>query len=139
MVDLSTEYLGMKLKNPVIAGSSGLTNSVKSVKELEENGAGAVVLKSIFEEEIAFEYEDIMNEAESKGYNLDQFDYYDYKIKEDNLDKYTTLISESKKKCFHSYYRERQLCIFPRMARLCISAGEGRCGCSGAEYVFPAL
>ena len=97
MVDLSTEYLGLKLKNPVIAGSSGLTNSVKSVKELAENGAGAVVLKSIFEEEIAFEYEDIMKEAESKGYNLDQFDYYDYKIKEDNIDKYTTLISESKK------------------------------------------
>ena len=97
MVDLSTEYLGLKLKNPVIAGSSGLTNSVKSIKELEESGAAAVVLKSIFEEEIAFEYEDILNEAESKGYNLDQFDYYDYKIKEDNLDKYTTLISESKK------------------------------------------
>jgi dihydroorotate dehydrogenase (fumarate) len=97
MVDLSTEYLGMKLKNPVIAGSSGLTNSVKSIKELAENGAGAVVLKSIFEEEIAFEYEDILKEAESKGYNLDQFDYYDYKIKEDNLDKYTTLINESKK------------------------------------------
>jgi dihydroorotate dehydrogenase (fumarate) len=97
MVDLSTEYLGLKLKNPVIAGSSGLTNSVKSIKELEENGAAAVVLKSIFEEEIAFEYEDIIKEAESKGYNLDQFDYYDYKIKEDNLDKYTTLISESKK------------------------------------------
>jgi dihydroorotate dehydrogenase (fumarate) len=55
------------------------------------------VLKSIFEEEIAFEYEDILKEAESKGYNLDQFDYYDYKIKEDNLSKYTTLISESKK------------------------------------------
>jgi dihydroorotate dehydrogenase (fumarate) len=97
MADLSTEYLGMKLKNPVIAGSSGLTNSVKSIKELEENGAAAVVLKSIFEEEIAFEYEDILKEAESKGYNLDQFDYYDYKIKEDNIDKYTTLIRESKK------------------------------------------
>ena len=97
MVDLSTEYLGMKLKNPVVAGSSGLTNSVKSIREMEENGAGAVVLKSNFEEEIAFEYEDVLKEAESKGYNLDQFDYYDYKIKEDNIDKYTTLISESKK------------------------------------------
>ncbi|MGD9136284.1 MAG: dihydroorotate dehydrogenase-like protein [Desulfobacterales bacterium] len=97
MVDLSTEYLGMKLKNPVIAGSSGLTNSAKSIKEFEENGAGAVVLKSIFEEEIAFEYEDVLKEAESKGYDLDQFDYYDYKIKEDNIDKYTTLITESKK------------------------------------------
>ena len=97
MADLSTQYLGMTLKNPVIAGSSGLTNSVKSIKKLEEGGAGAVVLKSIFEEEIAFEYDDILKEAESKGYDLDQFDYYDYKIKEDNINKYTALISEAKK------------------------------------------
>ena len=96
MVDLSTEYLGLRLKNPVIAGSSGLTNSVKGVKQIEENGAGAVVLKSIFEEEIAFEYEDILKEAEAEGINLDQFDYYDFQIKGENLDKYTTLIKESK-------------------------------------------
>jgi len=97
MVDLSTQYLGMKLKNPVIAGSSGLTNSVKSIQDLEESGAGAVVLKSIFEEEIAFEYEDILKEASEEGVNLDQFDYYDFHIKGEKLDKYTTLIEESKK------------------------------------------
>jgi dihydroorotate dehydrogenase (fumarate) len=87
----------MKLKNPVIAGSSGLTNSVKSIQDLEESGAGAVVLKSIFEEEIAYEYEDILKEASAEGINLDQFDYYDFHIKGEKLDKYTTLIEESKK------------------------------------------
>ncbi len=97
MVDLSTQYLGMKLKNPVIAGSSGLTNSVRSIQDLEESGAGAVVLKSIFEEEIAFEYEDILQEASEEGVNLDQFDYYDFHIKGEKLDKYTALIEESKK------------------------------------------
>jgi len=97
MADLSTQYLGMKLKNPVIAGSSGLTNSVKSIQDLEGSGAGAVVLKSIFEEEIAFEYEDILKEASEEGVNLDQFDYYDFHIKGEKLDKYTTLIEESKK------------------------------------------
>ena len=97
MVDLSTQYLGLNLKNPVVAGSSGLTNSVKSIQDLEENGAGAVVLKSIFEEEIAFEYEDILKEASEEGVNLDQFDYYDFHIKGEKLDKYTTLIEESKK------------------------------------------
>ena len=97
MVDLSTQYLGMKLKNPVIAGSSGLTNSAKSIQDLEESGAGAVVLKSIFEEEIAFEYEDILQEASAEGVNLDQFDYYDFHIKGEKLDKYTSLIEESKK------------------------------------------
>ena len=97
MADLTTEYLGMKLRNPVIAGSSGLSNSVKAIKEFEENGAGAVVLKSIFEEEIAFEYEDILREAEAEGLNLDQFDYYDFKLKGDRLEKYTEIIAKSKK------------------------------------------
>jgi len=97
MVDLSTQYLGMKLKNPVIAGSSGLTNSVKSIQDLEQSGAGAVVLKSIFEEEIAFEYDDILKEASEEGVNLDQFDYYDFHIKGEKLDKYTSLIEDSKK------------------------------------------
>ena len=96
MADLTTHYLGLKLRNPVIAGSSGLSRSVKGVKELEDNGAGAVVLKSIFEEEIVYEYEDILKEASKDGVNLDQFDYYDYQIKDEKLTKYTSLISECK-------------------------------------------
>jgi dihydroorotate dehydrogenase (fumarate) len=96
MTDLTTHYLGLKLKNPLIAGSSGLSNSVKGVKEFEDNGAGAVVLKSIFEEEIVFEYQDILKEASEEGLNMDQFDYYDYQIKDEKLKKYTALISECK-------------------------------------------
>ena len=96
MVDLSTKVMGLTLKNPVIAGSSGLSGSVKGVKELEEGGAGAVVLKSIFEEEIVYEMDDVMKEAAAKGLNMDQFDYYDYEIKGQKLDKYTTLIREAK-------------------------------------------
>jgi len=105
MVDLSAEYLGMKLKNPIIVGSSGLTSSVKKIKGLEENGAGAVVLKSIFEEEIAYEYEDFIKQAGKTGSPPKYFDYdgrknpidfYDYKIREDNLNKYIKLIEESK-------------------------------------------
>ena len=54
-MDLSVKYLGLSLKNPIIVGSSGLTNSVEKIKALEANGAAAVVLKSLFEEQIAFE------------------------------------------------------------------------------------
>jgi dihydroorotate dehydrogenase (fumarate) len=97
MVDLATEYIGMKLKNPIIAGSSGLSGSVKGVMELEKGGAAAVVLKSIFEEEIMLEYEDIMQEASDEGVNLDQFDYFDLDLKSNRIKKYTDLISESKK------------------------------------------
>ncbi|MBT5425558.1 MAG: dihydroorotate dehydrogenase-like protein [Bacteroidetes bacterium] len=52
MANLKTTYMGLELKNPVIIGSSGLTQSVSAVKKLADNGAGAVVLKSLFEEQI---------------------------------------------------------------------------------------
>ena len=52
MTDLSTTYLGLPLKNPLIASSSPLTMSVDDLKKLEAAGAGAVVLPSLFEEQI---------------------------------------------------------------------------------------
>ncbi|MCD7935706.1 MAG: dihydroorotate dehydrogenase-like protein [Tannerellaceae bacterium] len=52
MINLKTQYAGLELRNPIIIGSSGLTNSVEKVKDFERAGAGAVVLKSLFEEQI---------------------------------------------------------------------------------------
>jgi len=95
-MDLTTTYLGLKLKSPIVAGSSGMTNSAKKIQKLAENGAGAVVLKSIFEEEIVFEHEDIMKEAESAGVNLDQFDYYDFHLRGEKLGAYVDLIKDAK-------------------------------------------
>jgi dihydroorotate dehydrogenase (fumarate) len=75
MIDLSTKYMGLNLRNPIIVGSSGLADSVNKIQKIEQFGAGAVVLKSIFEEEIAYEYEDIIKDVSgSKGVDLDQFD-----------------------------------------------------------------
>ena len=51
-VDTTNEYLGLKLKSPIIVGSCGLTSSVEDLLRIEQHGAGAVVLKSVFEEEI---------------------------------------------------------------------------------------
>jgi dihydroorotate dehydrogenase (fumarate) len=97
-MDLSTKYLGLKLRNPVIVGSSGLTDSAEKIADLEKSGAGAVVLKSIFEEEISMEYEQVLNEEAPSPYKDDYLDYFDYKIKEQNLSQYIKLISEAKKK-----------------------------------------
>ncbi|MBW6489730.1 MAG: dihydroorotate dehydrogenase-like protein [Lentimicrobium sp.] len=55
MVDISTNYMGLKLSSPVIIGSSGLTSSIENIKEFAARGAGAVVLKSLFEEQIRHE------------------------------------------------------------------------------------
>ena len=52
MIDLSTDYGSLKIKTPVVAGSSGITDNIDSFLQLEQHGAGAVVLKSLFEEEI---------------------------------------------------------------------------------------
>ena len=52
MANLSTKYLGLELKSPVIVAAGPYTQTVESLKELEAAGAGAVVLKSIFEEQI---------------------------------------------------------------------------------------
>ena len=57
MANLTTKYLGLELKNPLIVGSSGLTASADSIVKLAENRVGAVVLKSLFEEEIQMEYQ----------------------------------------------------------------------------------
>ena len=56
MANLKTSYLGLELDNPIIVGSCSLTKTVDQVKEAAEAGAGAVVLKSLFEEQIRLEY-----------------------------------------------------------------------------------
>ena len=98
MIDLSTKYLGFKLRNPLIVGSCGLTNSADDVKNLESLGAGAVVLKSIFEEEIRLEFEKEMNNVAFDDSNLEYYDYFDYQIKDSNIKKYISLIEACKKK-----------------------------------------
>ena len=96
-MDLSVNYLGLKIKTPIVAGSSSLTSSLANLKKLEENGAGAVVLKSIFEEEIYLEYQSILEKEKNFEHPDVRFlDYYDYKIKQDNIKKYLALIKEAK-------------------------------------------
>ena len=51
-VDLTTRYLGLDLANPIVASSSPLTRQVDTMHELVEAGVGAIVLASVFEEEI---------------------------------------------------------------------------------------
>lgn len=96
MIDISTEFAGLKLKNPIIAGSCGLTGSIEHIKEIEENGAAAIVLKSIFEEEILNEYEKVLDQAQEDNRHAIDLDYFDYKIKQDNLSNYIALIKDAK-------------------------------------------
>jgi len=55
MADLRTRYLGLDLRSPLVASSSPLTGTLDGLKRLEAAGAGAVVLPSLFEEDLADE------------------------------------------------------------------------------------
>jgi dihydroorotate dehydrogenase (fumarate) len=55
MTDLTTRYLGLTLKNPVVAAASPLTKKLESAKKLDEAGVGAIVMYSLFEEQIIHE------------------------------------------------------------------------------------
>lgn len=61
MIDLSTEYLGLKLDNPLVPSSSPLTGELDSAKKLEDAGAAALVLPSLFEEAIEHEQKQLEN------------------------------------------------------------------------------
>ncbi len=65
MADLTTTYMGLTLPNPIIVSSSDLTKTSAGVKKCEESGAGAVILKSIFEEQFQ-----IKEEALPEGYGI---------------------------------------------------------------------
>ena len=77
MIDLTTIYLGLKLKNPLVASASPLTESLPSIKRLEDHGAAAVVLPSLFEEQLTIEAEtlngDLSRGSETFGESLSYF------------------------------------------------------------------
>src|SRR5215217_8081440 len=54
-MNLTSNYLGMVLKNPIVASSSPLSHNVDSIRRLEDAGAAAVVMYSLFEEQIGFD------------------------------------------------------------------------------------
>jgi dihydroorotate dehydrogenase (fumarate) len=60
MVDLSTHYLGLKLDNPLVPSSSPLSRDLDTARRLEDAGAGALVMHSLFEEEVRYEQEQML-------------------------------------------------------------------------------
>lgn len=95
MANLETTYLGLKLKNPVIVGSSGLTNSVEKIKKLRDAGAGAVVLKSLFEEQILHEVNRVLQSSEGTDYP-EAMDYIKEYSRDNSVTAYLKLIQEAK-------------------------------------------
>jgi len=113
MANLTSEYMGLNLPSPIIASSSGLTDDVEKIKELANAGAGAIVLKSLFEEQINMEV-DAQAVNNMYGSYDDVENYVSFYTKKHNLDQYIKLIKDAK-----------AAVDIPIIASInCISAGE---------------
>jgi dihydroorotate dehydrogenase (fumarate) len=64
-MDLKTEYLGLQLDSPLMAGASPLADTLDSVRRLEDAGASAIVMRSLFEEQLESELADAVSSVES--------------------------------------------------------------------------
>ena len=96
MADLTTDYMGLALKNPLVASSSGLTNSIEKIVQLESKGIGAIVLKSLFEEQITQEVNYVISKDVQQNGSQNNEDFISDYIRENNVQKYLDLIRISK-------------------------------------------
>ena len=95
MIDMRTQYAGLTLRNPIIIGSSGLTNKAERNKEFEKAGAGAIVLKSLFEEQIEMQSEALARDTDYP----EAVDYIRGYVKANQVNDYLELIKKSKELC----------------------------------------
>lgn len=96
-MDISTSYMGLQLKSPIIVGSSSLSEDVNRSIAYEQAGAGAIVLKSLFEEQILHDVDE-QRLNNMYGSFADQENYAMYYSKKHNLDSYIRMIKEHKQK-----------------------------------------
>lgn len=95
MINLKTQYAGLTLQSPIIVSSSGLTNNAERNKEFEKAGAGAIVLKSLFEEQMEMQSDAMLQESDYP----EAADYIRGYIKANHVENYLELIRKSKELC----------------------------------------
>jgi len=94
--NLTTRYLGLELPSPIMVGSSGLTGSLDGVKRCAAAGAGAVVLKSLFEEQITAEVGKVLQAAETPNWHAEAAEYITGYGHENAVGEYLRLIEAAK-------------------------------------------
>ena len=94
MVDLKTKFIGLEMPSPIIAGSCGLTSDIKKLEEMAANGVGAVILKSIFEEQIHRE----ASEHITDNSYPEETDYIRHYIRANTIQQYIDLVKQAKER-----------------------------------------
>jgi dihydroorotate dehydrogenase (fumarate) len=91
-----TKFMGLTLKNPLIAGSSGLTGSLDQIIQLEKHGIGAIVLKSLFEEQISNETNYLLHQNSQQNANPEASAYISSYTRENSMHQHLDLVRKSK-------------------------------------------
>ena len=97
-MDTKTKYLGLEIDSPIIVGSCGLTNDINNLVKMEQAGAGAVIIKSVFEEQIIYDIKrNLSMMAPTDNYGM-SYEYVAAHVSDDSLGKHFDLIKEAKKR-----------------------------------------
>jgi dihydroorotate dehydrogenase (fumarate) len=96
-MDLSTTYMGLSLKNPIIVSSSKLTSKIENIKKIADAGAGAIVLKSLFEEQLLADPGKLLDQDEKYFWYPEAVDFINEHSKEQGIKEYLALIEDAKK------------------------------------------
>ena len=94
---IETKFLGLNLASPIIVGSCGLSTTIGNLEKIHKAGAGAVVLKSIFEEQILFDIKRSTSTYTPYDTFGDSYDYLTNHIEANSIEQYLNLIREAKK------------------------------------------
>ena len=97
-MDTRTKYLGLELKSPIVVGSCGLTADIEKLAEMEAAGAGAVILKSVFEEQIIYDIKRNTHVVAPTDNYGDSYEYIAQHVADDSLGRHFSLIREAKKR-----------------------------------------
>ena len=95
-MNTNTKYLGLDLKSPIIVGSCGLTADVDKMVQMEKAGAGAVILKSIFEEQIIYDIKRNTHVVAPIDNYGDSYEYIAAHVADDSLNKHFQMIRDAK-------------------------------------------
>jgi dihydroorotate dehydrogenase (fumarate) len=95
-MDLSTTYMGLKLRNPLIVSSSRITSTIEDIKKCADYGAGAIVLKSLFEEQFLADSERLIDQDDKYFWYPEAIDYINEHSKEHGIKGYLKLIKGAK-------------------------------------------
>lgn len=97
-MNTESKFLGLELKSPIIVGSCGLTSDVEKMVKMEQAGAGAVVIKSVFEEQIIYDIKRNTHMVAPTDSYGDSYEYIAQHVADDSLDRHFSMIREAKRR-----------------------------------------